>query len=272
MGSTSSDQTAMASPMRSDIPPIPAQVSSPSPPPELGVLRGQAWLTVQTRQAQRLIQGRKGSADKPAIVGLVGFADRLRLIWQAARNDDPYADWWLIKIHEALDQARAFVRQAHTEFDEKLAKSPTIEVAVAESVRPYRIPLQFANPYAYQGAHLVGEYDTLVRTLLTGCHVGMLDRSSSQRTVQLGGRRIRGVFAVPQGYRFLGIDRESIRRQDEKARQAQTLMGELPPAALTGEQQAPLVPRKLHFPDGYSKATAGAPLPPAIGLPRKHQS
>jgi hypothetical protein len=29
-----------------------------------------------------------------------GFADRLRVIWQAARNDDPYADWWLIKVHE----------------------------------------------------------------------------------------------------------------------------------------------------------------------------
>jgi hypothetical protein len=31
-------------------------------------------------------------------------------------------------------------------------------------------------------------------------------------------------------------------------------MGELPPALLTGEQQAPLVPRKLCFPDGYGKA------------------
>ncbi len=258
----------MASPMRSDTPRIPAQVSSPSPPPELGALRGQAWLTVQTRQAQRLIQGRKGSADKPAIVGLVGFADRLRLIWQAARNDDPYADWWLIKIHEALDQAREFIRRSHIEFDEKLTQSPAIEVAVAESLRPYRIPLQFANPYAYQGAHLIGEYDTLVRTLLTGCHVGLLDRSSSERIVQFGGRRIRGVFNVPQGYRFLGIDRASVRGQDEKARQALALMGELPPALLTGEQQAPLVPRKLNFPDGYTETAANAPLPPAIGLPK----
>ena len=257
--------------MRSDPSPrIPEQVTNPQP--DIGALRGQAWLTVQTRQAQRLIRGRSGSTDKPAIVGLVGFADRLRSIWQAARNDDPYADWWLIKIHEALEQARDFVRRSLAEFEEKLAQSSAIEVAVAESLRPYRIPLQFANPYAYQGAQLIGEYDTLVRTLLTGCYVGLLERSSSERIVQLGGHRIRRAFAVPQSYRFLEIDRASIRRQDEKARQAQTLMGELPLAVLTGERQAPLVPRKLSFPDGYHKAIELESRPSQRPIPAASES
>ncbi len=78
--------------------------SQPSSAPEaLGPLRGQVWLTIQTHQAQQLVRGRNGTPDKPAIIGLVGFADRLRVIWQAARNDDPYADWWLIKVHEAIE-------------------------------------------------------------------------------------------------------------------------------------------------------------------------
>ncbi|MCB1753689.1 MAG: DUF1845 family protein, partial [Gammaproteobacteria bacterium] len=143
-----------------------------------------------------------------------------------------------------------------------------IEVRVAASLRPYRIPLQFANPYAYQGAHLIGEYDTLVRTLLSGCHVGLLDRASSEQAVQLGGRRIRGVFVLPQGYRFLGIDRASVRRQDEKAQRAQALMGDLPLAVLSGERQAPQVPRKLRFPEGYRKAATQASLlsPPGPDL------
>jgi len=243
--------------MRSDNPSSAEQISSINPQPTLGALRGQAWLTVQTRQAQRLIQGRNGSEEKPAIVGLVGFADRLRLIWHAARNDDPYADWWLIRIHEAIEQARAFIRRSQSEIDEKLAQSSAIEIETAESLRPYRIPLQFANPYAYQGAHLIGEYDTLVRTLLTGCHVSLLDRASSAQFVQHGGRRIRGTFALPQGYRFLN-------------RQAQSLMGDLPPAVLSGEQQAPQVPRKLHFPAGYRKAVTQAPLPSAPGPDAQH--
>ena len=249
--------------MQSDTPASAEQIAHLNPQPTLGALRGQAWLTVQTRQAQRLIRGRNGSEEKPAIVGLVGFADRLRLIWQAARNDDPYADWWLIRIHEAIEQAREIVSQSQSEIDKKLAQSPSIEVRVAASLRPYRIPLQFANPYAYQGAHLIGEYDTLVRTLLSGCHVGLLDRASTEQAVQLGGRRIRGVFVLPQGYRFLGIDRASVRRQDEKAQRAQALMGDLPKAVLSGEQQAPEVPRKLRFPEGYRKAVTQSPLQPA---------
>ena len=36
-----------------------------------GTLRGQVWLTVQTRQAQRLIRGRNGNVDKPAIICLL---------------------------------------------------------------------------------------------------------------------------------------------------------------------------------------------------------
>ncbi len=187
--------------MRSDTPSSAEQISRPDPQPTLGALRGQAWLTVQTRQAQRLIRGRNGTTDKPAIIGLVGFADRLRLIWQAVRNDDPYADWWLIRIHESIEQARAFVNRSQSKIDEQLAQSPAVEVRVAASLRPYRIPLQ---PYAYQGAHLIGEYDTLVRTLLSGYHVGLLERASSKQAVQLGGQRIRGVFVLPQGYRFLG--------------------------------------------------------------------
>ncbi|MCP4283086.1 MAG: DUF1845 domain-containing protein [Gammaproteobacteria bacterium] len=59
--------------------------------------------------------------------------------------------------------------------------------------------------------------------------------------------------------RLLGIDRASVHRQDEKAQRAQTLMGELPPAVLSGEQQAPEVPRKRHFPAEYRKAATQAP-------------
>ncbi|MCP4430254.1 MAG: DUF1845 domain-containing protein, partial [Gammaproteobacteria bacterium] len=125
--------------MQSDTPASTEQLPSLNPQPTLGALRGQAWLTVQTRQAQRLIRGRNGTTDKPAIIGLVGFADRLRLIWQAARNDDPYADWWLIRIHEAIEQARALVNRSQSKIDEQLAQSPAVGVRVAASLRPYRL-------------------------------------------------------------------------------------------------------------------------------------
>ncbi|MES9958674.1 MAG: AcaB family transcriptional regulator, partial [Sedimenticola sp.] len=72
-----------------------------------GPLRGQIWLTLQTNQARRLIRGRNGAKGQSPIIGLGLFAERLRLIWQASRNDDPYADWWLIKVHEAIEGREA---------------------------------------------------------------------------------------------------------------------------------------------------------------------
>jgi hypothetical protein len=55
-------------------------------------------LTLQTRYAGRLVKGRQGAADRPPITGLLGFANLLRAIWHGARADDPYADWWLVKV------------------------------------------------------------------------------------------------------------------------------------------------------------------------------
>jgi len=225
-----------------------------------GALRGQVWLTVQTRQAQRLIRGRNGSADKPAIIGLVGFADRLRVIWQAARSDDPYADWWLIKVHEALERIRNRVKTEQAALDTRLEQLTALEVVVAESMKPYRIALQFANPYAYRGAQMIAEYDTFVRTLLTAHHVGLLSGSSTQALLNTCARKIRGTFAVPQGYQFLGVDRESLKQGTANASRARQIMGEVPDDVLSGAHHAPLTPHKIRFPEEAAKHISLKPV------------
>ena len=232
-----------------------------------GPLRGQAWLTVQTHQAQQLIRGRKETADKPAIIGLTGFADRLRMIWQAARDDDLYADWWLIKIHEALESSGDFIRDRQAELDRQLDQMTGLEVTIAGSQKPCRVPLQFANPYAYRGARLLSEYDTMVRTLLTARHIGLLDNEASEGLLKLCGRKLRSTFAIPQGYRFLGIDRASLCQGGAKSDRARRAMGEVPDDVLSGECQAPLVPRKVQFPAGFAGNVA---LRPGLSEPGTH--
>lgn len=242
-----------------------------------GALRGQVWLTVQTRQAQRLIRGRNGNADKPAIIGLVGFADRLRVIWQAARNDDPYADWWLVKVHEALERVRDLVKNEQAALDAQLEQLTALEVAVAESMKPFRIALQFANPYAYRGAQLIAEYDRFVRTLLTAHHVGVLTGAAMEGLLNTCARKIRGAFAVPQGYHFLNVDRAALEQGTANASRARQVMGEVPEDVLNGALQAPLAPRKVRFPeesarhirlkpvDSAPKAAIAAPVNDDVG-------
>ena len=221
-------------------------------PEKPGALLGQVWLTVQTNQAQQLIRGRDGSPDKPAIIGLIGFADRMRLIWQAARNDDPYADWWLLKVHEGIGAAGTLIGQRQQTLDTLLQQMGSIEVSIAASLHPLRMPLQFANPYAYQGAKCLSAYDSLVCTALTAQHVGLLGSEACRRELNLSARKIRALFTVSQRYRFLGIDRPLIHRATAESERARQLMGALPDDVLSGERQAPLVPRKVRFPSGFS--------------------
>jgi len=217
-----------------------------------GPLRGQVWLTLQTVQARRLVRGRSGSAGKPPIFGLTTFADRLRVIWQAARDDDPYADWWLIKIHEALESKEKRLRSIRQMVDERLAQMDAIEVAVATSERPFRTPLRFANPYAYRAAHLLANYDAEVCAALTAHHVGVLAHRTCVDLIRQGSHEIRGLFSLPQGYRFLRIDRGEVERGSPKARDAERRMGSLPDEVLSGEHRAPLAPQRRRRSSGFS--------------------
>ncbi len=215
-----------------------------------GVLRGEVWLSIQTRQAQMLVRGRNGSAEKPAITGLVGFAAQLRVIWQAARSDDPYADWWLLKVHDTLDSARQLISKRQLALDTLFNQMKAMEVIVAQSSRPCRVPLRFANPYAYRGAQLIAGFDALVRAVLTGAHVGLFDSEAADAVLRPCARKIRGVFALPQAYRFLGIDREAVRAGTGRAAEAIERMGIVPDDVMNGGHRAPLAPRNVQFPKG----------------------
>ena len=209
-----------------------------------GVLRGEVWLTVESHYAQRLILGRAATPEKPAIIGLVGFADRLRVIWSAARADDPYADWWFIKIDEALERARGRIKKEQKALDECIEQRSTLQISVVTTSKPYRVALNFTNPYAYWGAHLIAEFDTTARTILTAKQVGLMSESLAERALDGCAGAIRSLFAVPDGYRVLRIDREAVRTGKKAAKAAADLMGEIPQAVLLGEHAAALTPRK----------------------------
>ena len=210
-----------------------------------GALHGEVWLTLQTHQAQQLIHGREATPDKPAIIGLIGFADRLRVIWLAARRDDPYADWWLLKVNESIAAARCIIRDQQAAIDSQLAQMPALEVSVAASRRPHRVQLQFAIPYAYQGAQLLAEYDRVVCMALTARHIGMLDGATCKHIQQACARKLRALFLIPLGYRLLKIDRNAVRLNTGRSSEASQLMGAVPEDILSGQRQVPFSPRKV---------------------------
>lgn len=207
-----------------------------------GALRGSASLSIETRQAQRLLYGRRPGADRPAIVGLVRFGMLTKRLWLAAMRDDPYGDWFLIRVFEVLQSGREAIAARRRELDALLDGAPGLEIEVARSLKPVRVPLQFATPYGYMGAYLIADYDALARHVLTARHVGLLAREEAERLLQRGGRPIRRAFCLPLQWKHCAIDRDDLRLNTERAQAARAAMGELPEDVLEGTRRAAHAP------------------------------
>lgn len=221
-----------------------------------GALQGEVWLTIQTYQAQSLVRGRRAADGKPAIIGLIGFADRLKALWQAVRFDDPYADWWLLKVEEEVAAVRAQLQGLQQQMDALISEFHCgLEFTVAQSSRPQRVSLQFANPYAFRAAQLLGEYDQLMCADMTLHHLGLDMPMDLIEQVSGSGRWVRRVFALPQGYHCLDVRRHDIRQETPAAIKARERMGEIPQDILNGERLPSL--RPLAFQHRNDKAIVG---------------
>lgn len=208
----------------------------------VGSLRGEVWLTVQSYQAQSLLWGRRASEDKPAIIGLVGFADRLKTLWQAVRQDDPYADWWLIKVEEGIGVCRMQLRQLCEQVKSLLAFNDCFDISVAQSRQPQRVSLQFANPYAFRAAQMLAEYDQLVCMVMTLRHLGVEIPLSLDEHFKGSGRWLRRVFALPQDYHVFDVDRCAILQDTQRAQKARERMDAVPQEILAGDRLPSLRP------------------------------
>ncbi|HSH28958.1 MAG TPA: TIGR03761 family integrating conjugative element protein [Thiohalobacter sp.] len=222
-----------------------------------GALRSQATLEIQTRQAQRLVYGRRAEGGVQGIVGLLRFAALLRVIWSGSVNDDPYADWWLVQIEQELLAARETVAALRGEVDARLESAPAVNITLAQSLEPARVDLNFSNPYAFMAAYLLADFDALVRAVLTARHVGLLDRAGAERLLQEGGRSVRRAYNTAHGYRYLALTRDDVRQGTSKAIRARELLGDLPRAVLEGELRADHAPElRRREPEG-SDAVSG---------------
>lgn len=148
-----------------------------------GRLRGDANLVVQTRRAQQLVYGRRKTDEKEHITGLVRYGMNMKGIWNAASRDDPYADYALLRIENALTKARQTINTLRKETESLLENAAAgVQIDVAHSLEPVRIPLQFANAYGYMGAYVIADYDQLVCAILTARHVGLMPQENIDET------------------------------------------------------------------------------------------
>lgn len=220
----------------------PATTAPAAPRETPGALRSQACLNIQTRHAQKLVDGRSKSENVPGIVGMLTFGRRMRELWLAAQADDPFADWFLIRIEAAIDTAKDYIDEKTALLTRTLDAMAGVRIDLASSAQPVQVPLQFSNPYGYMGAYLVAGYDELARLALTARHFGLLDRDRTAEILNGAGRAIRRTFQLSMEWRNTGVTRAALRAGNEPAQAARQRMGEPPPEVVEALQRARYAP------------------------------
>jgi len=212
---------------------------NPSAP---GSLRSQVVMELQTGLAQRLVHGRERQDDTAPILGVLGFGHRAALLWRSAAQDDPYADWFLLKIAASIDATKQKIDEQTKRIGDVLVAMEGFKIEIAHALEPVEFPIQFSNPYGYMGAYLVADFDGLSRAVLTARHLGLIDRLRSDEILRGAGRAIRRTFNYALEWRLTGVRRKDFEPMNANAERAQKLMGEIPSEILKGTHRARIAP------------------------------
>ena len=210
-----------------------------------GPLRGTVTLNLQTLYAQRAVLGRAASPDRAGFMGLYAFAHLVRGVWAGAATADPYADWWLVKIEQALSTAEQNLQEIHDAVTTALNSLEGLVVIPASSISPIALELNFSTPHAFRAAQLTGRYDKVVRALLTARHVACLPPPATVKALWRAGRSLRRVFDSARGYQPTHVVRADFVATNASAQRAIQKMGLLPPEILSDTLKAEYRPLRV---------------------------
>lgn len=159
---------------------------------------GADQMTIHTLEAYRMFLGRArepGSRQAP-IMGGKRVASALRNLWQLTQNDNPYADWALVRhehgVNEVLQHLRAEIQAAESGMD--VMRKRGLNFAVLSSSSPTAVNLGFRSPYGYAISMLIVEYDYFVRIQKTLQRKNMQTDEQARAALSKVSRSILGIF------------------------------------------------------------------------------
>lgn len=230
----------------------------------LGALRSAMALTLHTHHASRIWHGRVTSEGKPGIIGLNGFIAIANKIKRGAEQDDPYSDWWMLRIEDKLEQTKTTLQALREQVDQALADvPPALSLGENLNVQPVKLPLFVNAQLGFLAVYLLANYDELARKLILAHHTALIDRSTLERWLNDGAHALRSLFSLAQQYRYSGCTRDDFAANNAVARTALEKYGELPQDVLEGTRRSryapPIVRRSALAALSRASAPAAAP-------------
>lgn len=195
-------------------------------------------IILHTKLAQALWRGEW----KMGKMGLVQFAARISILFSAAKANDPYAEWFLLKTFKAITEACEKIDEIEKTANSYFEQFRGITVVLWEEVKPKCFPMHFSNKFSSIAAYkLVAKADYVIRQILTLDKYGVLlnqDKVTKRKVMNI----VQEVFSIPMKWRNTSVSREDIALQNTKAVLARNYMGSLPDAVLNRKITLPIMP------------------------------
>lgn len=202
-----------------------------------GHLTTQGTLSIKTRLAQQ------------HFLTLLTFAKRIKKIYRAAQQDDPYADAALIHIEQILEKAQAFLQKKLVFYQQKTPEPSTLLMPMMDTEQPLCVPVRFGIPYANMAARILAEFDTLFCCVISLYQWGLLIEQPLKSLLHELSEPLREVWKSTKHWQPTGLTRTTIKES----------------IVQTSEEIPPLDPRVL------SKEWRAKYAPPIIQLKSSHQ-
>ena len=241
-------------------------------------------MSLHTKDAYRIFTGRGADAagKLPPIPGGRRFAAVLKSIWHLSANDNPYADWILIRMYESLIAIRAHLSRVITAREEaiELLKRKGLSLAVMGSRSPKTVELGFRSPYGYATAEAIVEFDYYVRMIKTLIHKDRMSDDEGRAAIRELGRELRALFLEPIRWErhLLREELRPLSRSDflpaadelaqQRVRAVVALFGEVPRKVFTGAQAPRHTRRRVKLSEAELRLLEQASLTAAEDSPQ----
>ena len=241
-------------------------------------------MSLHTKDAYRIFTGRGADAagKLPPIPGGRRFAAVLKSIWHLSANDNPYADWILIRMYESLVAIRAHLSRVITAREEaiEILKRKGLSLAVMGSRSPKTVELGFRSPYGYATAEAIVEFDYYVRMIKTLIHKDRMSDDEGRAAIREVGRGLRALFLEPIRWErhLLREELRQLSRSDflpgadeaahQRVRAVVALFGEVPRKVYTGAQAPRHTRRRVKLSEAELRLLEQASLTAAEDTPQ----
>lgn len=155
-------------------------------------------MTLHTKEAFRMFMGRMsepGSKLAP-IFGGRRIASALRNLWMLTGNDNPYADWALLRHEQSMEEIQARMQAEIRDSVQMLHKQQErgLSFSVLKSAEPQALQLGFRSPYGYAISRLIVDFDYFVRLQKTLARKTLCSDAQMRQRITEMTRFIRRVF------------------------------------------------------------------------------